>query len=58
MILKQKKILKMNLIQQMDNFQGEEHSELLKNVKVKLIKNDMQLKPQNNKKDKPNFQKL
>ena len=48
----------MNLISIMENFQVKEHLDQLKNVKVILIKNNMLLKEQNNKKDKLIFKKL
>ena len=51
-ILKIKKILKMNLILIKELNQDKVHLELLNNVKVKLIKRIMQLNKLNNKKNK------
>ena len=56
--LKIKKILKKNLIFLKVNFQEKEHLELLNNVKVIMIKMNMQLNQLNKLKVNQNFKKL
>ena len=56
--LKIKMILKKNLIFQKVNFQVKEHLELLNNVKVIMIKINMQLNQLNKQKVNQNFKKL